>query len=139
VNHQETLAALTIHGRRNRNDAANERSLAATAKADAAVYASQHLGEAMAAKRADIIAEGERTAAEHLGQARRHDERAAMAEAGFLLHGDIEMRDPSYAMGNQPLISAASKHGLMRGQPDRPNGVMGNAPSGKVAGLASKS
>ena len=111
MNHTETISALTLHGRRNRAEADTQRGLAATAKADAAVYASQHIGEAMAQKRADIIAEGERQASEHLGRARRHDERADAAEAGFLLHGDPEMRDCSYAMGHQPLISAATGTG----------------------------
>ena len=71
----------------------------------------------MAGSRARILSDAEAVAEDYELDAGRHDARARTAEKGYLLHTSDDARDPSYAMGNQSLISAAGQHGLLRSDP----------------------
>jgi hypothetical protein len=114
MDHTETMAALSVHGRRNRTEAETHRRQAAETKTNAEAYAAQHVGDAMAGKRAQIMAEAESTSQSHLETAKLHDDRASAAEKGYLLHrSGVECRDPHYAMEHQSLIAAAGRHGLL--------------------------
>jgi len=117
MNHGETVAALELHGRKNRQEAELQRQYANDAMIGAHEYASKHAGDDMAQRRERILAEGEAKASEHKARAARADERARTAERGFLLHGDVECRDSGYCMGHQRLIAAAGHHGLLAGEP----------------------
>lgn len=114
---QETMARIEAHGLRSRTEAGICRDKATQARTDAAAYAAQHHGDAMASRREHILADGEAKAREHEAEARRHDDRARTAEKGYLLHTEEDMRDPHYAMSNQELLAAAGHHGLLRSEP----------------------
>jgi hypothetical protein len=113
----DLVAGLVIFGRGERTREATCRSQAAKARADAESYARQHLGSAMANKRAQIVADGEYQAGQHLAQAQIHADRAKVAEAGnFLYRPEIEGRDPLFALANpvRSLLSASRKNNLIQ-------------------------
>lgn len=118
MNQGDMLAALTLHGRKNRRDALEQRQQANTAISQADAYANEHLGDDMKEKRSQIRGEGQRQAQVHLDAAQVHDDRAACAEGGYLLHRNgVEARDPHYAIEHQGLIACAGEHGVLTQEP----------------------
>jgi hypothetical protein len=118
MNHAEALAAIEVHGRRNRAEADKAITEADKARdegeARAALFVHKEHAES-------VRAAAEKEALGHEARAARHTQRAETAEAGFLLHGKEERGDCAYCMKHKEVIGGAARHGLMRDQPVRPS------------------
>jgi hypothetical protein len=115
VTSTDFFSLLKAFGLRNRAEAQDQRSKANQVRTEAETYAAQHVGEAMAPSRQRILDDAKVQAEQHLTDAEQKEERAAAAEAGYLLcRNSIEARNLSWATENQELIAAAGELGLLK-------------------------
>jgi hypothetical protein len=119
MTNSELIAGIVVMGRREKALAENARQGAKSARAEAAYQAAHIIGSSTVTN--EFIRRGEVQAQQLMETAKRHDERAKVAESGYVLFDAPEQQDPRYVKQYNDLIHAAQSAGLTSPLPPYPN------------------